>query len=229
MFDDIQNQFREAVAQENAKNGDSFFKTIRETLNEREQPQNSTPPSYAPTSANGGEIWPTNDSGHFWYPDMTVPLSNYDNYILPDVATYTYRDGDEFAKILVELGLSDGSNLWGPGGDVEYYSKQLQDQGIDTSKNIPVGTTFELSPRWADDIYNDRLRRGIKPFIPSNGLFDNLDSWLEGLFEGAEALRLEDAKKRARRWTDVWRNQPGPIPNLNPGVLRENPKRNSNR
>ena len=42
----------------------------------------------------------------------------------------------------MRLGISDGRNLWGPNGDVAYYTKQLNDQGI--YGNIPVGKTIRL-------------------------------------------------------------------------------------
>lgn len=62
-----------------------------------------------------------------------------------EVVEYVYRPGDTFGKVLMKVGLSDGKNLWGPGGDVEYYSKQLRDQGI--SGNIPIGTKITLKKR----------------------------------------------------------------------------------
>lgn len=64
---------------------------------------------------------------------------------LPEPVKYTYKKGDNFAKVLVDLGLSDGTNLWGDDGDVKYYESQLKEQGIEG--NIPIGTTIELFPR----------------------------------------------------------------------------------
>ena len=58
---------------------------------------------------------------------------------------YTYQSGDTFAQFLLNSGLSDGSNLWGPNGDVEYYRKQLAEQGY--TGNIPVGTKIRLKKR----------------------------------------------------------------------------------
>lgn len=58
---------------------------------------------------------------------------------------YTYKPGDTFGQVLMKMGLSDGSNLWGPNGDVEYYRKQLHDQGL--YGNIPVGATIRLKKR----------------------------------------------------------------------------------
>lgn len=62
-----------------------------------------------------------------------------------EMVEYVYRPGDTFGKVLMKVGLSDGKNLWGPDGDVEYYSKQLRDQGI--SGNIPIGTKIKLKKR----------------------------------------------------------------------------------
>ena len=65
-----------------------------------------------------------------------------------DVVTYTYKPGDTFGQVLLDLGLSDGSNLWGPDGDVAYYTNQLASQGaLDSRGNIPAGTTISLLKR----------------------------------------------------------------------------------
>ncbi len=62
--------------------------------------------------------------------------------------TYTYRPGDTFGQVLLNLGLSDGSNLWGQGGDVDFYTQQLRAQNaLDLNGNIPIGTTFTLRKR----------------------------------------------------------------------------------
>lgn len=58
---------------------------------------------------------------------------------------YTYRPGDTFGQVLLDLGLSTSGSLWGAGGDVEYYTNQLHEQGI--WGNIPVGSTITLTPR----------------------------------------------------------------------------------
>lgn len=66
-------------------------------------------------------------------------------YSAEDFVSYTYKPGDTFGRVLMKMGLSDGRNLWGPGGDVEYYTKQLNDQGI--YGNIPIGRTINLRRR----------------------------------------------------------------------------------
>lgn len=58
---------------------------------------------------------------------------------------YTYKAGDTFGQVLLDLGLSTSTTLWGDNGDVAYYTNQLHDQGI--WGNIPVGTTIKLTPR----------------------------------------------------------------------------------
>lgn len=58
---------------------------------------------------------------------------------------YTYKNGDTFGQVLLDLGLSDPEHLWGEDGDVAYYTKQLSSQGI--NGNVPVGTTISLLPR----------------------------------------------------------------------------------
>lgn len=62
-----------------------------------------------------------------------------------DIVEYTYKPGDMFGQVLMKTGLSDGRNLWGPNGDVEYYRKQLHDQGL--YGNIPVGKKIKLRRR----------------------------------------------------------------------------------
>ena len=62
-----------------------------------------------------------------------------------DTVEYTYKPGDTFGRVIMNMGLADGRNLWGPDGDVAYYTKQLNDQGI--YGNIPIGTTIKLRRR----------------------------------------------------------------------------------
>lgn len=62
-----------------------------------------------------------------------------------ETVEYTYTPGDTFGRVLMKMGLSDGRNLWGPDGDVAYYTKQLNDQGI--YGNIPIGKTIRLRRR----------------------------------------------------------------------------------
>lgn len=62
-----------------------------------------------------------------------------------EIIEYTYKPGDTLGQILLNLGLSDGSDLWTPGGAVDYYTEQLHDQGI--WGNVPIGTTIRLKRR----------------------------------------------------------------------------------
>lgn len=65
-----------------------------------------------------------------------------------DVVEYTYKPGDTFGQVLKNLGLTTDRGLWGSGGDVEYYTRQLVEQGaLDTRGNIPIGTTIKLRRR----------------------------------------------------------------------------------
>lgn len=67
-----------------------------------------------------------------------------------EVIEYTYKPGDTFGQVITNLGLKTSNGLWGPNGDVEYYTKQLMDQGIwpnGQRGNIPVGTTIKLRRR----------------------------------------------------------------------------------
>lgn len=67
-----------------------------------------------------------------------------------DVVTYTYKPGDTFGQVILDLGLGTANGLWGVNGDVDYYTKQLIDQGIwndGIARNIPIGTTIKLRRR----------------------------------------------------------------------------------
>lgn len=59
-----------------------------------------------------------------------------------DTIEYTYKPGDTFGEVIKSLGLNTSHGLWGPDGDVEYYTKQL---GI--SGNIPVGAVLTFTRR----------------------------------------------------------------------------------
>lgn len=70
-----------------------------------------------------------------------------------DVVTYTYKPGDTFGQVLLNLGLNTGNGLWGSGGDVEYYTRQLMEQGaLDRYGNVPIGTTIKLKRRKLNDV-----------------------------------------------------------------------------
>lgn len=58
---------------------------------------------------------------------------------------YTYKKGDTFGQVILDLGLNTSHGLWGSDGDVAYYTAQLNEQGI--YGNIPIGTTIYLTPR----------------------------------------------------------------------------------
>ena len=54
------------------------------------------------------------------------------------------KQGKDGQKI-IDLGLNTDNGLWGENGDVAYYTKQLNDQGI--YGNLPVGKTIRLKRR----------------------------------------------------------------------------------
>lgn len=62
----------------------------------------------------------------------------------PNTVTYSYVPGDSFGKVLIKLGLDEG-NLWGEGGTVKYYTKQLIEQNmLDARGNVLLYTPFTL-------------------------------------------------------------------------------------
>ena len=74
-----------------------------------------------------------------------------------DVVEYTYKPGDTFGQVILDLGLNTDRGLWGDDGDVEFYAKQLDDQlnksGVwhGVRDNIPIGTTIKLKRRPAEE------------------------------------------------------------------------------
>lgn len=70
-----------------------------------------------------------------------TPTPSYDGDI-----SYTYKYGDTFGQVLVNLGL-DGGQLWGSQGTVRRYTKQLIEQNmLDANGNVYVGKPFTLTP-----------------------------------------------------------------------------------
>lgn len=70
-----------------------------------------------------------------------------------DTVEYTYKPGDTFGQVILDLGLNTDNGLWGDNGDVNYYTQQLVDQGIwedNQPHNIPIGTTIKLRRRGAE-------------------------------------------------------------------------------
>ena len=59
-----------------------------------------------------------------------------------DTITYTYKQGDTFGQVILDLGLNTSHGLWGPDGDVEYYTKQQNIIG-----NVPIGTVLTFTRR----------------------------------------------------------------------------------
>lgn len=92
---------------------------------------------------------------------MSLSLSGMAGYYRPDLyekpippeppkppkktVSYTYKKGDTFGQVILDLGLNTSHGLWGADGDVAYYTEQLHEQGI--YGNIPIGTTIYLTPR----------------------------------------------------------------------------------
>ena len=65
-----------------------------------------------------------------------------------DIVEYTYKPGDSLGQVLLTLGLSDGSRLWGSDGDVDFYTQQLREQGVlDSNGNVKIGVPFKLRRR----------------------------------------------------------------------------------
>lgn len=104
----------------------------------REMLEQYKPDNLGPVIGPEGKTYVYNGNGRPGTERGTIPED-------VDEIEYTYKPGDTFAQFLINSGLSDGSNLWGPNGDVEYYRKQLAEQGY--TGNIPVGTRLKLKKR----------------------------------------------------------------------------------
>lgn len=62
-----------------------------------------------------------------------------------DFVEYTYKPGDTFGQVILDLGIDTNKGLWGSDGDVAFYTKQLRDQGIPGM--VPIGTKIRLKKR----------------------------------------------------------------------------------
>ena len=95
-------------------------------------------------------------------PDGSSKVESDNNETTPETVTddtedtieYTYQPGDTFGQVIKNLGLNTDKGLWGPDGDVEYYTKQLEPQLWSSGaweqgrrQNIPIGTTIKLKRR----------------------------------------------------------------------------------
>lgn len=66
--------------------------------------------------------------------------------------TFTIKSNDPsykgFGQKIVDLGLATDKGLWGSDGDVQFYTKQLYDQGaVDSRGNLKVGVPITLKKR----------------------------------------------------------------------------------
>lgn len=82
-----------------------------------------------------------------WYeivaPETPLPAPTPTNEV-----RYVYKPGDTFGQVICNLGLKTSHGLWGPDGDVAYYTQQLIDQGaLDANGNVIVGREIVLTPR----------------------------------------------------------------------------------
>lgn len=73
----------------------------------------------------------------------SIGYSAYDDsYDIP------FLEGDTLGDVINELGIGTKNGLWGPNGDVAYYTLQLLNQGaLDKNGNIRPGTIIKLKRR----------------------------------------------------------------------------------
>lgn len=98
--------------------------------------------------------------------EATTPEEKKETATTADTIEYTYQPGDTFGQVIKNLGLESGSGLWGANGDVEYYTKQLEDQLWNSGtwpagerQNIPVGTTIRLTRRPVDPALQEYYKK----------------------------------------------------------------------
>lgn len=102
---------------------------------------------YNYATVGGFGVRQINLSQYRWYEIVPAPTPTPTPTPTKKVS-YTYKPGDTFGQVIVDLGLKTSHGLWGPDGDVAYYTQQLVAQGVlDSHGNIPVGTTIVLTPR----------------------------------------------------------------------------------
>lgn len=101
---------------------------------------------YNYASAGNFGVREINLKQYIWYEIVAAPKPKPTPTPTPTKQVkYTYKAGDTFGQVIVDLGLKTSHGLWGPDGDVAYYTGQLHEQGI--YGNIPIGTTIVLTPR----------------------------------------------------------------------------------
>lgn len=104
---------------------------------------------YNYASAGNFGVRSINLSEYRWYeikaPVAPTPEKKPEYNKRTNKVSYTYKTGDTFGQVILDLGLATGHGLWGDDGDVAFYTRQLHEQGI--YGNIPIGTTIKLTPR----------------------------------------------------------------------------------
>ena len=65
-----------------------------------------------------------------------------------DFVYFSYVPGDTFGQKILDLGLNTENGLWGQDGDVNFYTRQLIEQGaLDENGNVKLGQTYKLRRR----------------------------------------------------------------------------------
>ena len=70
-----------------------------------------------------------------------------------DTITFTLPKANDpnykgFGQKIIDLGLATDKGLWGSDGDVQFYTKQLYDQGaLDANGNLKIGVPIKLKRR----------------------------------------------------------------------------------
>lgn len=88
-------------------------------------------------ASEGSQGEPTSNSSETTGEEVT--------FTLPRANDPNYRG---FGQKIVDLGLATNKGLWGSDGDVQFYTKQLYDQGaLDSRGNLKVGVPIKLKKR----------------------------------------------------------------------------------
>ncbi len=75
----------------------------------------------------------------------TTTTSDTVTFTLPRANDPNYRG---FGQKIVDLGLATDNGLWGSNGDVQFYTKQLYEQGaLDKNGNLKIGVPIKLRRR----------------------------------------------------------------------------------
>lgn len=112
------------------KDSYSMFENYEDFYKKKGTKESTEKASTTTKTTSDGETTTTSDTVTF-----TLPRANDPNY-------------RGFGQKIVDLGLATDNGLWGSNGDVQFYTKQLYEQGaLDKNGNLKIGVPIKLRRR----------------------------------------------------------------------------------